>query len=503
MLELPLGIVPLPGAKEQARMIEQARRRRILTGRWREDLKHAIRVAVGTDRADAWRLPDLSSNPARQYCNAVSELYTRPPTVKNEADPDAAAVVANLLEAAGWVSRMQRLQPLTVGVREGFLRVDLVGPALRLREVDPAYVVCEASKSNPSQPIVLTEYRRREDPRTMDMDSDGRPIAGTATRTSWVRETWDARRGVLTLIDETGEDVTALHYEDTSYPYWALDQNGDPRPVMPYVAFHAVDHGGSGDGGGSFFDAFDMSEIFEGTLLGGVYWSFFGHKLRTSSWPQRYMVGVQPSGMRPSTGYPNGDGRRDIVTADPAVVLALEPMEDATGQPMIGAFPDGANLSEYVDAVTMYDRHTVATAGIDQADIQRMDGDPRSGYAISLSAQGKREAKRKFAPTFSKSDAALCRIVARMLRGAVEMGRIEDPGRYATLPSFGYEVSYTAIGLTPDEARALVTEVSSLVGAGLLSIEEGRQKMAAAGYFDDLQEVAPPPLELPTPPEET
>jgi hypothetical protein len=51
-----------------------------------------------------------------------------------------------------------------------------------------------------------------------------------------------------------------------------------------------------------------------------------------------------------------GEGRRDVVVADPAVVLSLEPIEDMTGQPMVGAFPDGAPLSDYVDAVTTYDR---------------------------------------------------------------------------------------------------------------------------------------------------
>ena len=485
MLEVPLGIVPLPETAEQGRMQEQSRRRRILTGKWRRDLDHAIRVAVGTDRADAWRLPDLSSNPARQYCHAVSELYTKPPAISNEEDPGAAAIVQGALEAAGWVSRMQRLQPLTIGVREGILRVDMVGGLLRLREVDPAYVVAESKVVDGGQPAVLTEYRRREDPRTAQTDSEGRPIPGTATRTSWVRETWNSRTGTLILEDETGEDVTALHYSDTEYPYLAGDADGNLRPIMPYIYYHAHDTG-------TLWDSYEMCEIFEGTLLGGVYWSFFGHRLRNASWPQRYMVGLQPSGMRPSVSYPNGDGRRDTITADPAVVLSLEPMEENQAQPMIGAFPDGSDLSQYVEAVTMYDRHTIATANISKSDIQRMDGDPRSGYAISLSAAGKREAKRQFKPSFRKSDRLLCRTVARMLRGAVEMGKIEDPNRYAALPSAGYDVAYTSIGLTADEARAIVDEVSKLVGAGLLTLEEGRSKLASAGYFDDMVTAAPP-----------
>lgn len=478
MFELPLGLVPLPSTEDQRRMMVQARRRRILTGKWRPDLVEAMRVAVGTDRTDAWRLPDLSSNPARQFVHAVSELYTKPPTVTNRFDARSGEIIEAVLYQANWVARMQRLQPLTVGVREGILRVDLVGDKIRLREVDPAYVTAVGSKARPGQPAIVTEYRRREDPRTMATDENGVPIAGTATRVSWVRETWNIRNATVVFTDETGEDVTDVHYPNADgYPYLALDREGEPRAIMPYVFYHAHDTG-------ELFDYMENAEIFSGTLIGGVYWSFFGHRLRNASWPARYLINAVPSGIRPSTTYPNGDGRRDIVTADPATVLMLEQIEDATGQPMVGAFPDGGDLSAYAESVTMYDRHTIATAGIDASDIQRMDGDPRSGYALSLSQTGKRNQKRKYEPAFSQCDSRLAATVARILRGAAESGRIADAANYATLASGGYEIAYPAIGLTDDERRALVTEVTQLTSSGLMTPGEARQKLDRAGYFD-------------------
>ena len=463
------AIIPAPMGEDRDRMAEQAFRRRVLTGRWSEDLKHTITQAVGTKRADAWKLPDTSSNPARQYCHAVSELYTRPPTVSHPTDAAGAAVVLRALTEAGWVSRMQALQPLTVGVREGIQRVDLVGERIVLREVDPSLVTAKGRPGDRGQPRKVCEYRQRIDPRDRG-------------RVSWVREVWDTRTASVTLYDEQGDDVTAIHYGDTSYPYLYRDQSGELRPIMPYIFYHATNTG-------RLFDPYEMGEIFTGTLMGGVFWSFFSHRLRSASWPQRYTVGLTAAGIEPSTNTFDGfgEGRRDIVVADPAVVLALEPIEDMTGQPMIGAFPDGSPLSEYVDAVTTYDRHTISTAGLDASEIQRMDGDPRSGYAISLSAHGKREAKRRFEGTFSASDALLCATVARMLRGGVDTGRIVAlADRYANLPTGGYAVGYTALGLTPEEKRALSQEMTGLVSAGVLTIDEARQKLDAAGYFDDI-----------------
>ena len=47
------AIIPAPMGEDRDRMAEQAFRRRVLTGRWSEDLKHTITQAVGTKRADA------------------------------------------------------------------------------------------------------------------------------------------------------------------------------------------------------------------------------------------------------------------------------------------------------------------------------------------------------------------------------------------------------------------------------------------------------------------
>ena len=468
------NVIPAPVGEDRDRMAEQAFRRRVLMGKWDSDLLHTIRRAVGTERADAWRLPDTSSNPARQYCHAVSELYTKDPTVSHATDPAAASLVESVLADAGWTSRMQALQPLTVGVREGILRVDLVGERVVLREVDPSLVIAKSKTGDRGQPRKVTEYRQRLDPR-----DNG--------RVSWVREVWCLETATVTLLDEQGEDVTALHYGDTAYPYVYLDNAGEVRPVMPYVFYHAADRG-------VLFDPFEMSEIFVGTLFSGVYWSFYSHRLRTASWPQRYVAGLQPSGIEPSTSHVDGfgEGRRDIVVADPAVVLSLEPVEDLAGQPMIGAFPDGAPLSDYVDAVTTYDRHVISTAGLDASEIQRMDGDPRSGYALSLSQHGKRQAKMRFERSFSRSDALLCQTVARMLRGGVATGRIvARADQFRSLPTAGYSVGYTSLGLTPDERRAIADETRTLVGAGVLTVDEARRKMAAAGYFDDIGGLEP------------
>jgi len=76
--------------------------------------------------------------------------------VSHRTDPVAAGTVSAVLNEAGWVSRMQALQPLTVGVREGILRLDLVGERIVLREVDPSLVIAKSKTGDRSQPRRVT-----------------------------------------------------------------------------------------------------------------------------------------------------------------------------------------------------------------------------------------------------------------------------------------------------------------------------------------------------------
>jgi len=127
-----------------------------------------------------------------------------------------------------------------------------------------------------------------------------------------------------------------------------------------------------------------------------------------------------------------------------------------------------------------------------------MDGDPRSGYALTLSAHGKREAKRRYEVPFGRSDALLCQTVARMLSGGVATGRITaQVERFRALPTSGYSVAYTALGLTPEERRALADETTKLIASGVLTIDEARRKLDAAGYFDDIGGLEPLPVLTP------
>ncbi len=100
-----------------------------------------------------------------------------------------------------------------------------------------------------------------------------------------------------------------------------------------------------------------------------------------------------------------------------------------------------------------------ADAGIAASDMQRMSGDPRSGYAISLSNNGKREAQRRFVTSFRDADERLMDLSAVLLNRAAGLG----------LPESGYSVIYREIPLSPEELRGREESVLRRREAGLLS----------------------------------
>ena len=249
--------------------------------------------------------------------------------------------------------------------------------------------------------------------------------------------TWD----VLSVADAenptyrvlSGDEKTDLTEEflgpsmsGSAYPY--RDVYG--VPILPYVVYHASRTP-------DLWDPWHGVELVEGTLQAGLMWSMFAHSIRSSSWPQRWAVGVEvPATLTDE----NGDGKgRQAVVADPATVLLLTPSEAANGQPMIGQWQAGSDPDKILAAVSAYEARVATYAGISASDFIRQSGDPRSGYALSISREGKREASRKFEQIFARADAQLCRVVAVLLNRATG----------SSLPEHGYSVQYNALPPTP------------------------------------------------------
>lgn len=469
---------PVPDSPEdQARWSHTALRSRLLSGHWRADLQERVLDVIGIERAQGWGVGikqyggvDMTSNILAHLSGQLACLYDQRPQVLHD-DAAAAERVQALLDGVGWPSLMQRFQRETLGLREMLMRIDVTEDlAVQLRPVEPHYVVAKASVERPDLPVMVREVRQRED----------------VAKGDWVW-TWDEvdlsdpeNPSYRVLSEDLKEDLSAVYlggtYSGKAYPW--RDEAG--APVMPYVMYHA-------SRSARLWDPHHGIEIVEGTLQAGVYWSHLAHGLARAAHPQRYMVGVRPAGNL--TDGSDGRAQHKIV-GDPGTILMFDVDPDSPGQPMIGQFQPGADIGAMTEAVERYERRVSAFAGVDASDILRVSGDPRSGYALSISREGKRDASRKLGPVFEEADQRFLRTLAVMLN-SVAGDR--------SLPESGYTMRYTPLPLSADERRALLDEVQTLLESGFIDRNEAQRRLHSAGLVESPVAVEPQPEQVPAP----
>src|SRR5690606_29959943 len=110
-------------------------------------------------------------------------------------------------------------------------------------------------------------------------------------------------------------------------------------------------------------------------------------------------------------------------------------------------------------AIDAYAHRLAQDAGVSASDIHKMSGDARSGYAISLTNEGKRAAQRRYAPAFQPVDERMMAVAATLFNRAND----------TALPEDGYHVVYAEIPLSPEEQSARRQHVTEARAAGLMS----------------------------------
>lgn len=494
---------PRPTDTETSERWDHTRlRRRILYGKWEADLTTRMRALVGTVRQEAWGKPDMSANPFRALCAQLATLYDRPPKTSHADDTsgEAAEALDEALEDAGLWSLMQRVQRDTIGLREMIVRVDTDadGELVFL----PAYPDLVRIVMDPRRPRQMQRYEEAQykplDPE--DPSSDHR----------WVWEVIEIIDGVgrrRFALDKDGRpstdadaDVSSVYLEvegaaaprggqtGEAYPYlWA-----DGTPFIPAVLYHAAVTG-------CVWDTYEAQEAVEATLNVGVYWSFWGHILKTSSWPQRYAAGVRVAG----TDQTGGQGARTEMVTDPATVVFFDPIQTFEGQPVIGQWKAGGDPVAIAGSIASYERRIIAYLGISPSDLHRVSGDPRSGYAIAITKEAQRESSRRLQPSYQRSDRVLMSYAAALLNRWAETQTASLP----TLPEKGWRTKYEGIPLSAEERRALREEAREMFDQGLidkvdflariegLSREEARRRLAAieASREESDPSLDPPP----------
>lgn len=440
--------VPSPWSDADYERVSHTRlRRRMLTGRWRDDLTEAVEREVGDVRRAAWGLVDISANPFRASCSALAALYDVPGEVTAD-DPEAGVMVADALKSAGFWQLMQRVQRDTIGMREMVVvpeyeaageRAEEEGdePHLMLRAVPPDLIWAQAHPMEPDEPVVLVETTMRDGVWGYDLYS----VVGGV--------------GVFRRYSESKELVEELAGEE--YPAKWRWQDG--RPFIPHVLYHA-------SRSGELFDPYEGIEIVEGTMRLGVLYTFYGHCVKQASWPQRYMVNVRPSGSANAMDgdqLPGQQREKSHIVTDPAAVLSLDAIEDA-GQPMVGSWQTSSDPNALLESILAYERRIFAMAGLSPADAQRVAGDPRSGFALAINQENKRADQQRYAPSFRRGDESLAERVGAM------MGM--DPAEYTV--RYGFEMEAAGDSVVGD-----LEAISAALAAGDVDLAAVREDIDA------------------------
>jgi hypothetical protein len=458
---------PAPGNPDEARRVEMSRHRfAMMEGRWQPILESYMETQLGSVRRAAMGLVDISYCALRTTSYELATLYDAEPDVRHNqlASPNIDRLVgsAGSIARSGLWSQMSRFQAYTLALREMWMRADVEDGRLVYRPVAPHMTMAEADPARPNVPTLFGELRLRQ-------------IEGGLM---WTFEVWDIRNPaeptyrVLEALDgwKSGRDLTRLvhgaTYDGVNYPSSWRRANG--TPIIPAILYHASTYGDR------LFDPFANIELYTGSLQLGLFYSYLAHCIRDASYPQRYAIGVRVAGMDSSDL--GSRAARSEVTSDPTTILMLDPISE-TSQAMMGQYTAGADV-EKLEAVIAAVAHRLATdAGLSPSELQRTSGSARSGYAISLSQEGKRQAQRRYIMQFRASDEALVSLSAVLFNRWTEAN--SEPSNY---PEGGYSVIYREIPLSPQEMEARRKHVLEMLAAGLMS------EVDALRFFGSLSE---------------
>ena len=429
-----------------------------MEGRWSRLLEDRLQAQLGSTRRQAWGIPDISSNPFKVVATELATLYDAPPDVSHNTAGGAVDELCGsngLIARAGLWPQMSRFQSMVIALREMWMRVDVEDGRLIYRPVSPDMTIAEADPSRPTTPLAYAEIRLRHYRGDAVWMWDVMDIRDPAAPSYTVRIAKDGGFG-----EDVTLEVLGATYSGEAYPY----RRADGAPILPVVLYHASLYGDR------LFDAFNGVELYEGSLNLAVYYSFLAHTLRDASFPQRYAIGVRIAGSDMVDGGTRGQ-RVEVVT-DPTTILMLDAAMEQ--QPQVGQFQAGADV-EKIEATIAAIAHRLATdAGLAPTDLQRTSGSAKSGYAISLSQDGKRTAQRRYILQMRDADERLVAVSAALYNRATG----------TAFPEGGYSVMYREIPLSSEELAGRRAHAMEMMEAGLMDRVEALRLFGSMTHED-------------------
>ena len=419
---------PFDSLADRERCDHTAKRRALLYSRHESLLRQELVARVGEVRAEAYGRPDTTANPYLSLWSQIAVMYDAEPRTMAPAGSEA---LCEMMADVGYWPGMQRVERDTLGLREMLVRfeADPVDGVVTHRPVFPDLVSAEAEARRPDVPIRIREWV--DGPFGWELHDTS--IAGVP-----FHRVYDASGKVDVTADRYGRT-----FEGAAYPY--RYSNGAPR--LPYTLYHAAKTG-------FLFDPWTLREIVDGSLILGVYLSFFGHVLQNAAHSQRYMFGVNPHG----AAVVGREGvQRTEVVADPATIFTGD-VAEGVNSPIIGQWSPPVNAAELLASISMYERRLLLLANVQPSDVTRQEADIRSGYSLAVSRESVRAAQALYQPQFLRGDqdAMVCAaVISNRVFGTSYSERPRD-----------YRIAYQGLPESPGELEALSKGIQTELDAG-------------------------------------
>jgi hypothetical protein len=467
----PIASIPRASPFDQLRCEHSELRYAMLRGTWVEYLEKAIRAHVPNVRRIAWGPQDMTSNVFRGVASEVGGApYLVEPIVTGPSGSEALIGRSqdSILTAAGYWQLMQGACEDLVGLREVGMRLAYSADGgLVADPVPPHLLEVTAPSWAPMSPTKVSCLDLREHPQR----------AGAYL---WTRETWDITDPMAPsyrITDATkagaAADITELFARVDGQPASSATLSGEGydwrwtqgeqknRPFIPVSVYHAMRRA-------SFFDAWYGVEAVAGSLTLAVLHTWWVHCIRDGAIATVLIIDGIPAGIQIEEPAKDGDSETPPV-AWVAIEAGAFNLMSSIGdkQVQVHQLRPQADPLQLIQAIQAFEQRVALYAGVSASDLVRQSGDPRSGYALSVSSEGKRKASRRLEPQLRAGDLQVLSMAAALANRSSGLA----------LPETGYAIRYCQVQDTPEEQKAMLDQVERELRLGLLTRSDAIQRL--------------------------
>lgn len=454
-----MPLPPAPDTMTAVRWEENARRRRIMEGLWRDDLRQAMAADYSPKRRRRLGLPQTTKNMLRSTVARITKLLNKPPSVLHD-DDEAAVRLATLLSDGGYWQVCRRNLRLLVAIRDAALRFNVLQPdarygrdemALQARVVPVDHLCAEGDDDAPDLPHTVREYRQRKLRGDWVWTVDRLSVENRGNPTYTV-----SQPGVPTKDDPMPDDrdiseilipsgaPTPQSFSGDSYPY----RRQDGTPVLPYVVYHMER--------GKMWSSFDEIELVDGALTCASMMTQWRSVFKDASNPQRATNDMILGAAAPDAA---GDA---TVEGDETSILNFR--SDGKN-PMQWQWEAGGDAERLFAAILQLAESLASDLDIGGVTPIRRHVDQRSGYALEIDDSSQREIQRALAEVIRPWDEMALRTAAVVWNSAHR-----GVAGYVPLPETGWGLAYHGVPLTMQERQLRIEEFKMRAELGITSL---------------------------------